>query len=129
MKKLFAIAAASLGLAGFAPDASASGCASPFCGGQGTGWGPGGLFMKSPLPAFQAAPWYLYWPYNAHFMTPAPLTGPYFAPPYSGGALVNPYFPAQPVVPVAPYGAVPPPVGNLPPNGLPVPPNGNGANR
>lgn len=129
MKKLFAIAAAGLGLAGFAPEASASGCAAPFCGGHGGGWTP--LFVKSPLPAFQAAPWYLYWPYNAHFMTPAPLTGPYFAPPYSGGALVNPYFPApvQPVAPVAPPGTVPPPAGTLPPATQPVPLNGNGANQ
>jgi hypothetical protein len=130
MKKLFAIAAASLGVAALASDASASGCASPFCGGQGSaGWRPGGLFMKQPLPAFQAAPWYLYWPYNAHFQTPAPLTGPYYAPPYSGGALVNPYFPAQPVAPVVPPGAIPP-AGTLPPAGsLPVPPNGNEARR
>ena len=122
MKKLFVIAAAaSLSVAGLASDVSASGCASPFCGGQGGGWSPGGLFGRTPLPAFQAAPWYLYWPYNAHFQTPAPLTGPYYAPPYSGGALHNPYFPAQPVVPVAPPGAIPP-AGSLPPNG-------NGANR
>jgi hypothetical protein len=134
MKKLFAIAAASLGVAVLASDASASGCASPYCAGVGSGWTPGGLFMKRPLPAFQAAPWYLYWPYNAHFQTPAPLTGPYYAPPYSGGALVNPYFPAQPVAPVVPPGAIPPagtlpPAGSLPPNGLPIPPNGNGARR
>ena len=42
MKKLFAIAAASLGVAAIPSDASASGCASPFCGGQGAGWGEGG---------------------------------------------------------------------------------------
>ncbi len=49
------------------------------------------LFVKQPLPAFQAAPWYLYWPYNAHFMTPAPLglgAGGY------GGGGGNPYFPS-----------------------------------
>lgn len=49
------------------------------------------LLGKKPLPAFQAAPWYLYWPYNSHFMTPAPLTGAYYAPPTAGS--VNPYFP------------------------------------
>ena len=94
MKKLIVIAAAALGIGMFASDASASGCSSPFCQGQS-----GGLkqfFFKSPMPAFQAAPWYLYWPYTAHFQTPAPLTGPYYAPPYSGGQLVNPYFPAAP---------------------------------
>jgi hypothetical protein len=125
MKKLFAIAAATVGVAALASDASAAGCASPFCGGAGGGR-PGGLFMKQPLPAFQAAPWYLYWPYNAHFQTPSPLTGPYYAPPYSGGALHNPYFPAQQYAPVAPAA----PAGALPPAGsLPVQPNGNGANR
>jgi len=61
------------------------------------------LFVKQPLPAFQAAPWYLYWPYNAHFMTPAPLGlgtqgyapgayGSYGAGFNGGGG--NPYFPA-----------------------------------
>ncbi len=121
MKKLFALAAASLSVAAVASDASSAGCASPFCGGGGPGWlGHGGLFVKQPLPAFQAAPWYLYWPYNAHFQTPAPLTGPYYAPPYSGGGLVNPYFPAQPGYPVVPPGAVPPP----PPGAVPPPPAG-----
>jgi hypothetical protein len=52
------------------------------------------IFIRQPLPAFQAAPWYLYWPYNAHFMTPAPLTGAYYAPPSGPGMSVNPYFPA-----------------------------------
>ena len=129
MKKLFVIAAATtLGVAALASEASASGCASPFCGspGGGGGWRPGGLFMKQPLPAFQAAPWYLYWPYNAHFMTPSPLTGPYYAPPYSGGQLVNPYFPAQPAYPVVPQTApatVPPAAlpGTVVPNGTVVP--------
>jgi hypothetical protein len=59
------------------------------------------LFVKQPLPAFQAAPWYLYWPYHAHFMTPAPLGlgAPYASPPvgqgygFGGG---NPYFPQSP---------------------------------
>jgi hypothetical protein len=55
----------------------------------------------------QAAPWYLYFPYNAHFMTPGPLAAPFFAPPYAGGALVNPYFPAP--VQIAPPVPVPAP--------------------
>lgn len=46
------------------------------------------------LPAFQAAPWYLYWPYDGHFMTPAPIHGPFHAPPVGGNFPVNPYFPA-----------------------------------
>ena len=47
------------------------------------------------LPVYQAAPWYLYWPYDAHFMTPAPIfNGGYGTPviPYA----VNPYFPVNP---------------------------------
>ena len=57
------------------------------------------LFHPQPLPAFQAAPWYLYWPYNSHFQTAAPMiNAPYAAPPGSGGAgyQINPYFPQQP---------------------------------
>lgn len=46
------------------------------------------------LPVFQAAPWYLYWPYDAHFQTAAPLFGTYYAPPMSGNFPVQPYFPA-----------------------------------
>lgn len=34
-----------------------------------------------PLPTFQAAPWYLYWPYDAHFQTPAPVFAAYSPPP------------------------------------------------
>jgi hypothetical protein len=46
------------------------------------------------LPVFQAAPWYLYWPYDAHFQTPAPIFGAYYAPPIGGNFPVQPYFPA-----------------------------------
>ncbi len=63
--------------------------------GQSQGGHSGGLpfFRRTPVPAFQAAPWYLYWPYNAHFQTPAPLTGAYYGPPGSGmGGMVNPYY-------------------------------------
>src|SRR5687768_15496718 len=95
MKKLLIIAAVALGVGASATEGLAAGGASPFC--QNCGNNQRGMFLfRSPMPAFQAAPWYLYWPYNAHFMTPSPLTGPYYAPPYSGGQLVNPYFPAQP---------------------------------
>ncbi len=109
MKKLIAAVAVALGVGAFASTAPAGGCDGPFCQGNQSLWGT--FFHKSPMPAFQAAPWYLYWPYNAHFMTPAPLTGPYYAPPYSGGQLVNPYFPAayQGAYPVAPVQPVAPP--------------------
>ena len=55
------------------------------------------------LPAFQAAPWYLYWPYDGHFMTPAPVHAPFYGPPGAGNFPVNPYFPA----PAGYYGPVP----------------------
>jgi hypothetical protein len=48
---------------------------------------------QKPLPTFQAAPWYLYWPYDGHFLTPAPVTGAFFGPPTPGNFPVNPYFP------------------------------------
>lgn len=47
------------------------------------------------LPVFQAAPWYLYWPYDAHFMTPAPYTGAFYPPPQQGYGGMQPYFPQQ----------------------------------
>lgn len=53
------------------------------------------FFGQTPVPAFQAAPWYLYYPYNGHFMTPAPLMGAGSYPGAAyGGGMVNPYFPA-----------------------------------
>lgn len=53
------------------------------------------FFFKQPLPAFQAAPWYLYWPYNSHFMMPAPPLDEQYGAPGGGGGYTNPYFPAQ----------------------------------
>ncbi|MCE9534549.1 MAG: hypothetical protein K8T89_26015 [Planctomycetes bacterium] len=47
------------------------------------------------LPVYQAAPWYLYWPYDAHFMSSAPMTGAFYAPPMMGSYPSQPYFPAQ----------------------------------
>ena len=44
-------------------------------GGNGLG---SGEHQKQSLP--QAGPWYLYWPYEAHFQTPAPLPFPYYSP-------------------------------------------------
>ena len=45
------------------------------------------------LPVFMAAPWYLYWPYDAHFLTPAPVGGAFYPPPMMGNYPVQPYFP------------------------------------
>lgn len=51
----------------------------------------------TPRVGFMAAPWYLYWPYDAHFMTPAPVYGAYYPPPNVYGSYSMPYFPTQPV--------------------------------
>jgi hypothetical protein len=92
MKKMIVAAVAAVALSSVA-SAAGGGCPGPFCGGQSPFAGSP-LFQKKPVPAFQAAPWYLYWPYNSHFMTPAPLFGaPSYGPPAAGG-MVNPYFPA-----------------------------------
>ena len=98
MKKL-AFAAAFL----FAPVAAlADDCAS--CGGGGRTWGPhahkserftGWFHSTSQTPKLQASPWYTYWPYNGHFMTPAPFGGPFVPPPAVGGGMANPYFPGR----------------------------------
>ncbi len=75
------------------------------------------------LPAFQAAPWYLYWPYDGHFLTPAPVHAPFYGPPVGGNFPVNPYFPA-PGGYYGPYPGGPAPgyagpggFGNYPPSG------------
>ena len=97
MKKLVAAVAV---LAAAVSSASAAGNAQPFCQNCGPQFGVGSLLIKHPMPAFQAAPWYMYYPYDAHFQTPAPLGGPYYAPP-PGGQLVNPYFPGHGYNPAA----------------------------
>lgn len=63
------------------------------------------------LPTYQAAPWYLYWPYDGHFMTPAPIGGAFYGAPNAGGGPANPYFPG------AGYGGY----GGLPGGPIPVP--------
>jgi hypothetical protein len=96
MKKLILALVASAGLLAVAQSATAGGNANPFNGPPSTRLiFP--LFHKQSLPAFQAAPWYLYWPYNGHFQTPAPIHGAFYGPPgmggaYGGGGMANPYF-------------------------------------
>lgn len=60
-----------------------------------------GSHHQQPLPVYQAAPWYLYWPYDGHFLTPAPIGGAFYPPPVQGNFPVNPYFP-QPSIPTTP---------------------------
>jgi hypothetical protein len=50
-------------------------------------------FKRPTLPVYQAAPWYNYWPYDAHFLMPAPISGQFYGPPMTGNFPVNPYFP------------------------------------
>jgi hypothetical protein len=114
-------AAAALGLAATAeangPNWGRHGCNGPFCNtpnyprfhGSWRSTLLGG--HQQPLPTFQAAPWYLYWPYDGHFLTPAPVTGAFYGPPAGGNFPVNPYFPA----PAGPYGPVP---GGPPPSAV-----------
>lgn len=92
MKKLIALFAAAVVLGLTAGESQAGGGSPPNSYGYG-GHAAGYFLHKQPMPAFQAAPWYLYWPYDGHFLTPAPLTGPFYAPPTAGGTLTNPYFP------------------------------------
>jgi hypothetical protein len=66
---------------------------------------------QQPLPVFQAAPWYLYWPYDGHFLTPAPVQGAFYGPPGPGNFPVNPYFPGPML---GGYGPIP---GGAPPAG------------
>lgn len=98
-------------LAVTSPSALADGGYGPFKGGPSyptfSSWVHGSHNQK-PLPVYQAAPWYLYWPYDGHFMTPAPIGGAFYPPPVQGNFPVNPYYP-QPNVPYAPIpGGVPP---------------------
>jgi len=77
-----------------------------------------GLFQ----PPFQAAPWYLYWPYDAHFQLPAPIGAPY-TPPQNLSTPWNPYF-AHPAIGLA---GGPPPYPGYPGFGGYAPAPGAGA--
>lgn len=101
-------AAAVLALAASAETAKADwGCSGPGCGQPRNPTLASALFKphgrhpgvnlnslhQHKLPVFQAAPWYNYWPYDGHFLTPAPVSGPFYGPPMTGNFPVNPYFP------------------------------------
>jgi hypothetical protein len=90
MRKLV-LAAALVGLAALPSSAMAYG-ANPFASSSPCSLcGFGGCNTK---PVFQAAPWYLYWPYHGHFQTPAPMWGAFHGPAVPGNFPVNPYFPS-----------------------------------
>lgn len=67
--------------------------------------GRGNAISRQPtLPVYMAAPWYLYFPYDGHFQTVAPMAvgGQWNAPPQSpwGGNAALPQFPGYtPYVP------------------------------
>ena len=105
MKKwILAAAVVVIGLGIAAPEVKADGsCKGPYCNSSHSG-----LFHKGRnLPVYQAAPWYLYWPYDGHFLTPAPMQGAFYAPPMMGNYPAQPYFPAPAYSP--PYGGAPNP--------------------
>jgi len=70
------------------------------------------------LPVYMAAPWYLYWPYDAHFMTPAPVQGAWHGPPMMGNYPVQPYFPMPQYAP--PMQQMTPPIQPMIPNPNPM---------
>lgn len=126
LRLLLTACCAVVGWAAAAGPAAASGhpCNGPFCNQAGY---PryhslfGHLFSHQPLPVYQAAPWYLYWPYDAHFLTPAPVSGAFYGPPIPGNFPINPYFPAPAYGGYGPMPGGPPPVSPVPPV-PPVPP-------
>jgi hypothetical protein len=120
-------AAVALGVAGVGSTARAAdpGCTGPFCNTPRYPTLSSYLFRnignKQPQPTFQAAPWYLYWPYDGHFQTPAPINAPIATPPVGGNFPVNPYFPAP--AGYAGFGPIP---GGPAPAGMPYAPGGFG---
>lgn len=58
----------------------------------------GGQLSRMPtLPVYMAAPWYLYWPYDGHFQTVAPMAAQaQFYPPPQMGYGGNPMLPVYP---------------------------------
>ena len=114
---IMSLAVVAIGLIG--SDVMAQGCATCGTGGHGGyGAGGGGGHWSGPPSshhrggvALQAAPWYLYWPYDAHFQTPAPVFGAYSPPPSMNGYPAQPFFPSHsygyPYVPGSPLNIYP----------------------
>ena len=123
IRKILFVTAIALGVAATdrAAKADGPGCSGPGCGAPRFTTFGSFLFQShnKALPTFQAAPWYLYWPYDGHFLAPAPIHAPFYGPPTNGNFPVNPYFPA----PAGAYGPIP---GGPIPGGVPVSPAGYG---
>ncbi len=57
----------------------------------------GNLSRQPTLPVYMAAPWYLYWPYDGHFQTVAPMAaGGQWMPPPQSAYGANPVLPTYP---------------------------------
>lgn len=68
----------------------------------GYGYGPGGVgFGPDGVAPYQLGPWYQYWPYEAHFQTPALPMYPYWgaATLPNGSPVINPGYPGHGAVP------------------------------
>jgi len=89
----------------------------------------GNLSRQPTLPVYMAAPWYLYWPYDGHFQTVAPMAaGAQWMPPPQSAYGANATLPTYPgYVPYVPnqtypnFGAPAQP-NTLPPTFNPAPP-------
>jgi hypothetical protein len=114
MKSLRTFVIAAVVAAGFAAGQAQAigkrGCPPPKYTTAAAAFGAG----SQPLPVFQAAPWYLYWPYDGHFLTPAPVQGAFYGPPGPGNFPVNPYFPGPAMGGYGPIPGGPPPAGVYP---------------
>lgn len=90
----------------------------------------GNLSRQPTLPVYMAAPWYLYWPYDGHFQTVAPMAaGAQWMPPPQSAFGANPTLPTFPgFVPFTPnqtfpnFGAPAVQPNVMPPNFNPAPP-------
>ena len=113
------LAAAVAAVLGVATDVQAAGfgtpCKGPFCNHHRSPWLSGVGGGGQVLPVYQAAPWYLYWPYDAHFLTPAPVGGVFYPPPIPPNFPVQPYFPPPQWMPPVGAGVSPYPAPVIPP--------------
>jgi len=119
LKKIMFAVAVAVGMASTGSPAQAweRTCNGPFCNSPRYPTLGAWLFNSHAapaLPTFQAAPWYLYWPYDGHFQMPPPGTAPSHRPPVAGNSRDNPYSRPRGGV----YGPIP---GGPPPAGYPVP--------
>jgi hypothetical protein len=90
----------SYGQFGGAPNGGAPNGGAPNGGGKGWSAGTGG--GQGGHPVFQAGPWYLYWPLEAHFQNPAPIGYPFWPSPMGLAPNVGNQNPMMPSLGCAP---------------------------